>query len=129
MVAGSGDGGASSALVQQPCSPAKVRYTSLPWHSRRHLHHYVCGDPALAVAFVVATGMIGPLLLTLLGISHPVARGVALGMTAHGQGTAMALLEGETQGAMAGIAMALTAVLTSLIAPAYIPFLLRLLGA
>ena len=91
------------------------------------------GNPALAVAFVVTTGMIGamigPLLLTRMGIIHPVARGVALGTTAHGQGTAMALLEGETQGAMAGIAMALTAVSTSLIAPAYIPFRLKVVGA
>jgi predicted murein hydrolase (TIGR00659 family) len=86
------------------------------------------GDPALAAAFVVATGMlgsmIGPLLLSRLRITNPVARGLAMGTTSHGQGTAIALLEGETQGAMAGIAMALAAVFTSLIAPYYIPLLL-----
>jgi predicted murein hydrolase (TIGR00659 family) len=86
------------------------------------------GDPALAAAFVVATGMIGsmigPLLLTKLKVSNPVARGLALGTTSHGQGTAIALMEGETQGAMAGIAMALAAVFTSLIAPYYIPLFL-----
>jgi putative effector of murein hydrolase len=91
------------------------------------------GDPALAVAFVVTTGMlgsmVGPLFLSRLGISHPVARGVALGTTAHGQGTAIALLEGETQGAMAGISMALAAVWTACIAPFCIPFLLKIVGA
>lgn len=79
------------------------------------------GDPALAAAFVVATGMIGaiigPALLTLANITNPVARGLAIGTTAHGQGTAVALQEGETQGAMSGVAMAIAAVLTAILAP------------
>jgi predicted murein hydrolase (TIGR00659 family) len=87
------------------------------------------GDPAIAVAFVVFTGtlgsMIGSTFLSLCRISHPVARGLAMGVTAHGQGTATILHEGQTQGAMAGVAMALAAVFTSFIAPFFIPWLLR----
>jgi predicted murein hydrolase (TIGR00659 family) len=79
------------------------------------------GDPALAAAFVVATGTFGSIFgLTLLNwfkIDNPVARGLSMGTVSHGQGTAIAFLEGEQQGAMAGVAMALAGVFTSVIAP------------
>lgn len=85
-------------------------------------------SPVLTAGFVVATGMIGsmfgPWLMDWAGIHHPVARGLALGTIAHGQGTAQAIAEGEVQGATAGIAMALTAVMVSFSAP----WLTRLLG-
>lgn len=84
------------------------------------------GDPALTAIFVVATGMIGaiagPSLLNFLKVHNPVARGLAIGTTAHGQGTAIALQEGEIQGAMSGVAMALAAVFTSFLVPFLIPF-------
>ena len=87
------------------------------------------GDPAIAVAFVVFTGtlgsMIGASVLSLCKINDPVARGLAMGVTAHGQGTATILQEGQTQGAMAGVAMALAAIFISFIAPFYIPWLLQ----
>jgi len=83
------------------------------------------GDPALAAAFVVATGtfgaVLGPSLLTWFKIDDPVARGLALGTVSHGQGTGMALLEGERQGSMAGVAMALAGIFTSVVAPFLIP--------
>jgi len=86
------------------------------------------GEPTLTAAFVVATGMIGsilgPTLLTALKVRNPVARGLALGTVSHGQGTAVALLEGETAGAMGGVAMAIAAVFTALIAPYYLPIFL-----
>lgn len=85
------------------------------------------GNPALAAGFVIATGMIGamlgPWLMTRAGIVSPVARGLALGTISHGQGTAQALAEGSLQGAMAGIAMGLSAVVTS----SALPLLLRVL--
>ncbi len=87
------------------------------------------GDPAIAVAFVVFTGTLGSMIgagfLSLCRITNPVARGLAMGVTAHGQGTATILHEGQTQGAMAGVAMALAAVFTSFIAPFYITWLLK----
>ncbi|MBP2645107.1 MAG: yohK [Firmicutes bacterium] len=82
------------------------------------------GNAALAAAFVVATGTFGSVfgrgLLTMMRITDPVARGLALGTVSHGQGTAMALLEGEQQGAMAGMAMALAGMLTSACAPYFL---------
>lgn len=87
------------------------------------------GEAPLTAAFVVATGMIGSILgpatLTRLQVKHPVARGLALGTVSHGQGTAVALLESETAGAMSGVAMAIAAVFTALIAPYYLPLFLR----
>jgi putative effector of murein hydrolase len=87
------------------------------------------GDPAIAVAFVVFTGTLGSMIgagfLTLCKISDPVARGLAMGVTAHGQGTATILQEGQTQGAMAGVAMGLSAIFISFIAPWYVPWLLK----
>lgn len=86
------------------------------------------GEPPLTAAFVVATGMIGsivgPVTLSLCRVKHPVARGLALGTVSHGQGTAVALIESETAGAMSGVAMALAAVFTALIAPYYLPLFL-----
>jgi predicted murein hydrolase (TIGR00659 family) len=86
------------------------------------------GEPTLTAAFVVATGMIGsilgPMLLSALKVHNPVARGLALGTVSHGQGTAVALMEGETAGAMGGVAMAIAAVFTALISPYYLPLFL-----
>lgn len=53
--------------------------------------------------------MLGPWFLSRIRITDPVARGLAVGTTAHGQGTAMMLHEGETQGALSGVEMALAA--------------------
>ena len=88
------------------------------------------GDPAITVAFVVFTGtlgsMIGASFLSLCKIDNPIARGLAMGVTSHGQGTATIMQEGQTQGAMAGVAMALSAIFISFIAPFYIPWLMGL---
>lgn len=87
------------------------------------------GNPALAVAFVVATGtfgsVIGLSLLSWFKIHDPVARGLAMGTVSHGQGTAMALLEGEQQGSMAGVAMGLAGIFTSLLAPMLVAWFIR----
>jgi putative effector of murein hydrolase len=89
------------------------------------------GDPALTVALVVATGilgaMLGPWMLDRAGVRDPVARGLALGTVATGIGTAQAAMEGEIQGAVAGVAMGAAAVAMSMIAPVFIPRLLQTL--
>lgn len=86
------------------------------------------GSEPLTIAFIVFTGtmggVLGPWLMTKFHIHNPIARGLSLGTIAHGQGTAIATMEGELQGAIAGAAMGVTAVLTSFLAPALIPILL-----
>jgi putative effector of murein hydrolase len=84
-------------------------------------------DPALTVAFVIVTGMIGvmlgPWLLDRAGIRSPLARGLALGTISHGQGTAQAALENELSGAIASVALGIAAVFTSLAVPRLLPYL------
>lgn len=79
------------------------------------------GIPALAAAFVVATGTLGSLVgtwvLTVFGIQNPMARGLALGTVSHAQGTAAAMMEGEQQGAMGGLALILAGILTAAFSP------------
>jgi putative effector of murein hydrolase len=76
------------------------------------------GDPALTAAFVVATGIIGallgPMLMNRFAVHDPVARGLAFGTISQGFGTVQAMSEGELQGAVAGIAMGVTAIVVSL---------------
>lgn len=90
------------------------------------------GIPALAAAFVVATGLFGALvgawLLSLCGIKDPMTRGLALGTMAHAMGTVTALQEGELSGAMAGLAMILAGIFTALFSPLLLPVLRVLVG-
>jgi putative effector of murein hydrolase len=92
---------------------------------------FIDGDPALSVALVVATGilgaMLGPWFLDRAGVRDPVARGLAFGVVATGIGTAQAAAEGEIQGAVAGVAMGAAAVGVSMAAPLLLPSLLQLL--
>lgn len=86
------------------------------------------GSPTLTAALVILTGIIGAVvatpLLNLLGIRDWRARGLAVGVAAHGIGTARAFQVHETAGAFAGLGMGLNTVLTALIAPVVIRFFL-----
>ena len=79
------------------------------------------GVAALAAVFVLITGVIGaifgPSLLNRLGVHSPEARGMALGMTAHAVGTAVAMQESEECGAFAALAMSLMGVATAVFLP------------
>lgn len=79
------------------------------------------GIAALAAVFVMITGVIGaivgPSLLKRVGVVHPAAMGMALGMTAHAVGTARALQESDECGAFAALAMSLMGVFTAVLLP------------
>lgn len=79
------------------------------------------GIPSLTAAIVVVTGVIGmafgPWLLDRLGVRSRIARGAALGTSAHGVGTAKAIEEGEIEGTAAGVAMIVAGVVTAIVAP------------
>ncbi len=79
------------------------------------------GVAALAAVFVLLTGvlgaMFGPELLRLIGVRHPAAHGMALGLAAHAVGTARALQEGEECGAFAALSMSLMGVATAVVLP------------
>jgi predicted murein hydrolase (TIGR00659 family) len=79
------------------------------------------GLPTLTAVLVILTGITGAVvatpLLNLLGLRDWRARGFAVGVAAHGIGTARAFHVHPTAGAFAGLGMGLNAVLTALIAP------------
>ena len=79
------------------------------------------GSPTLTAVLVILTGVIGAIvvspLMTILRIRDWRARGFALGVAAHGIGTARAFQVNETAGAFSGIGMGLNAILTAILAP------------
>ena len=81
----------------------------------------VGGLPTLTAALVMLTGIFGAVMVTplmnALRIKDWRARGFAVGVAAHGIGTARAFQVNQTAGAFAGIGMGLNALLTALIAP------------
>jgi putative effector of murein hydrolase len=88
------------------------------------------GIPSLTAAIVVITGVlgavIGPTVLRWLGVISPTAFGLAMGAAAHGLGTARALEEGESQGAMSGLALCVNGIMTAVFTPILLKILLTL---
>ena len=80
----------------------------------------VGGAPELAAAIVIVVGIIGAAvaepLLRLLRVDNPMAKGVSIGLAAHGVGTARAMQISPEMGAYAGLAMGLTGLVTAAIA-------------
>ena len=82
---------------------------------------HIGGIPSLTAALVVLTGIFGamsfPLLFRLLRIADHPAQGFAVGLTAHGLGTARAFMVSEEMGAFAALGMGLNGLLTALLLP------------
>ena len=86
------------------------------------------GLPSLTAVLVVVTGIVGAVLGTrlfdLFRIRDDGVRGIAMGVAAHGIGTARAFQVSRPMGAFSGLAMALSALATALI----VPWLVDLIG-
>ncbi|MDD4565285.1 MAG: LrgB family protein [Eubacteriales bacterium] len=82
------------------------------------------GMPFLTVSLVVITGIfggiLGPEILKLMKIKNEVAKGIALGSMSHAIGTVRAFKEGEVEGAMSSLAMAIAGTLTAILSPLYV---------
>ena len=80
------------------------------------------GIASLTAVLVIVTGIVGaviaPALFRLLRVQDHAIQGFALGVTAHGIGTARALQISEEAGAFAALAMGLNGVVTALLLPA-----------
>ena len=76
------------------------------------------GIVTITVAAIVITGILGNVIADVVfrvfGIHDPVARGLALGNSAHAIGTARAMELGEIEGAMSSLAIAVAGLLTVL---------------
>lgn len=79
------------------------------------------GLPSLTAVLVVVTGITGAVLGTKLfewiRIKDDTAKGIAMGVAAHGIGTARAFQVSSQMGAFSGLAMALSAFATAIIVP------------
>jgi len=85
------------------------------------------GYPSLASGLVLITGAIGcilaPPLYRILNIKDEAVKGFALGVAAHGMGTAFAFEYGLMAGAFGGLAMGMTGAFTAFMLPLLIPLL------
>ena len=85
------------------------------------------GEPSLTATLVIATGILGAVIVTplmnVLRITDWRARGFAAGIASHGIGTARAFQVNKLAGAFASIAMGLNGLLTALIVPALLAWL------
>ncbi|MCQ9379978.1 LrgB family protein [Methyloversatilis sp. XJ19-49] len=79
------------------------------------------GLPSLTAVLIMLTGIvgavIGPTLLKATATQDDAIRGFAIGMSAHGIGTARAFQISETAGAFSALAMGLNGVVTSIVVP------------
>ncbi|HSM43009.1 MAG TPA: LrgB family protein, partial [Afifellaceae bacterium] len=84
------------------------------------------GIPSLSAVLVIATGILGAVIVTplmnALRIRDFAARGFAVGVTSHGIGTARAFQVNELAGTFAGIGMGLNGAVTALIVMALVAF-------
>lgn len=85
------------------------------------------GHVNIAVAVIVLTGVLGNVfgvtLCRVFRITHPVAKGLAFGASSHAIGTTKAMELGEVEGAMSGLAIAVSGVITVVIAPLFCRFI------
>ena len=74
------------------------------------------GNVSITVVVILLTGVLGNLLAEpvcrLLAITHPIARGIAIGTSSHAIGTGKAMELGQVEGAMSGLSIAVAGILT-----------------
>lgn len=87
------------------------------------------GEPGLTAVLVIATGILGALIVTplmnALKITDYAARGFAAGLTSHGIGTARAFQVDQIAGTFAGLAMALNGLATAILVPPIFQFIVQ----
>ncbi len=86
------------------------------------------GIPALSAIAVIFTGIMGAVfgipLLSLMRITSPKARGIAMGAASHAIGTARITQSSLQEGAYSALALVLSASISALLAPIVIPTVL-----
>ena len=87
------------------------------------------GIPSLTAVLVILTGILGamgfPAFFRLIGVRSHATQGFAVGLTAHGLGTARAFLVSEEMGAFSALGMGLNGVLTAVLLPLLLSLLIR----
>lgn len=90
------------------------------------LTNTINGIEPITVVAIILTGILGgifaPTVFKIGKINHPVAKGIALGTSAHALGTSKALELGEIEGAMSGLSIGISGILTVVLIPMIINF-------
>lgn len=85
------------------------------------------GVEAITVVSIILTGILGaiisPIVFKIGKINNPVAKGIALGTSAHALGTTKALEMGEVEGAMSGLSIGISGIITVVLIPIIINFI------
>ncbi|MGN0279205.1 MAG: LrgB family protein [Lachnospiraceae bacterium] len=85
------------------------------------------GYVTITVAVIIITGilgnMFGEIICKIFKITEPISKGLALGASSHAIGTAKAMEMGEIEGAMSSLAIAVSGLLTVILASIYACFL------
>ena len=85
------------------------------------------GIVTITVAVIIITGVLGNMIaetvIKLAHIEEPIAKGLALGTSAHAIGTAKAMELGEVEGAMSSLAIAVAGLLTVVSASVFAQFM------
>ena len=81
------------------------------------------GHVSITIAIIIITGIFGNLIAEtvcrVFGITEPIAKGVAIGTSAHALGTTKAIEMGEIEGAMSSLSIVVAGILTVLLAPLF----------
>ena len=85
------------------------------------------GVEAITVVSIILTGILGaiisPIVFKIGKINNPVAKGIALGTSSHALGTTKALEMGEVEGAMSGLSIGISGIITVILIPIIINFM------
>jgi predicted murein hydrolase (TIGR00659 family) len=126
LLAGSLAAGTSAVAIAwllgaSPATVASIATKSVTAPIAMGIAEKIGGLPALAAVFAVITGVIGAVggkyVLDALGVRDWRARGFAMGLAAHGIGTARAFQVNAQAGAFAGLAFGLHGVLLAIVLP------------
>lgn len=86
------------------------------------------GEPAIAAILVLLVGLFGAILAypiyNLLGITHPIAKGLTMGTVSHALGTATCAEKDPRDAAFSSLALVVCGVITSILAPSVFAFAL-----
>lgn len=85
------------------------------------------GYTTLTAAVIIVTGVFGnviaPFVCKIAGITEPIAKGIAIGTSAHAMGTSRAMEMGEVEGAMSSLSIGVAGLLTVIGASVFSQFL------
>ncbi|MFH1805943.1 MAG: LrgB family protein [Pseudomonadota bacterium] len=109
------------ALGAAPDTLASLAPKSVTTPVAMGIAEQIGGIPALTAVCVIATGIVGatmgPMVMNLARLTDWRARGFAMGVAAHGIGTARAFQVNQTAGAFSGLAMGLNTLATAMTIP------------